>query len=113
MHESTVSRATTNKYMHTPLGVFELKYFFNAGIGGNKGGIDIAGGPLKHKIKQLIEQENPLHPLSDQKIVAILKSQDVVVARRTVAKYREQLDIPASLKRKKDAKAKTMAKRRF
>ena len=101
MHESTVSRVTRNKYMHTPLGTFELKYFFNTGIGGNRGGIDIAGESLKLKIKQLVENENPQRPLSDQKIVEILQTQDIVVARRTVTKYREILNITVSLKRKR------------
>ncbi len=101
VHESTVSRVTTNKYMHTPLGTFELKYFFNTGIGGKNGGIDIASESLKLKIKELIDNENPQKPLSDQKIVDLLKTQDIVVARRTVAKYREILNIPSSSKRKR------------
>ena len=100
MHESTVSRVTSNKYMHTPLGVFELKYFFNTGIGGKRGGIDIASESLRLKIKQLIESEDLHNPLSDQKIVDVLKSQDVVVARRTVTKYREAMGLPSSPKRK-------------
>ncbi len=102
MHESTVSRVTTNKYMHTPIGTFELKYFFNAGIGGDKGGIDIAGETLKLKIKGLIERENPKKPLSDQKIVELLEAEDIVVARRTVAKYREMMNIAASSVRKRE-----------
>lgn len=101
MHESTVSRVTTNKYMHTPIGTFELKYFFNAGIGGKNGGIDIAGETLKLKIKELIDHEDPKKPLSDQKIADLLKQGDVVVARRTVAKYRESMNIPSTTKRKK------------
>jgi RNA polymerase sigma-54 factor len=101
MHESTVSRVTTNKYMHTPLGTFELKYFFNAGIGGKNGGIDIASESLKMKIKELVANEDPRKPLSDQKIVDILKQSDIKVARRTVAKYREILNILPSSKRKK------------
>jgi RNA polymerase sigma-54 factor len=101
MHESTVSRVTTNKYMHTPLGTFELKFFFNAGIGGKNGGIDIASESLKMKIKELVANENPKKPLSDQKIVDILKQSDIKVARRTVAKYREMLNILPSSKRKK------------
>src|SRR5690606_5014152 len=100
MHESTVSRVTTNKYMHTPIGTFELKYFFNAGIGGKNGGIDIAGESLKLKIKELIASEDPRKPLSDQKIADILKKSDIEVARRTVAKYREMLNILPSSKRK-------------
>lgn len=101
MHESTVSRVTVNKYMHTPLGVFELKYFFNSGIGGKNGGVDIAGETLKLKIKGLIEKENPKRPLSDQKIVEILDKDGVVVARRTVAKYREMMGIDPSAQRKR------------
>ncbi len=101
MHESTVSRVTTNKYMHTPIGVFELKYFFNTGIGGKNGGIDIASESLKLKIKELVDNENTRKPLSDQKISEILSTKDIVVARRTVAKYREMMNILPSSKRKK------------
>ncbi len=101
MHESTVSRVTTNKFMHTPIGVFELKYFFNTGIGGKNGGIDIASESLKLKIKELVDNENPKKPLSDQKISEILSVKDIVVARRTVAKYREVMNILPSSKRKR------------
>lgn len=101
MHESTVSRVTTNKYMHTPIGTFELKYFFNAGIGGKNGGIDIASESLKLKIKELVANEDSRKPLSDQKIADILSKSDIKVARRTVAKYRESLSILPSSKRKK------------
>ncbi len=101
MHESTVSRVTTNKFMHTPIGTFELKYFFNAGIGGKNGGIDIASEGLKLKIKELVGNEDPKRPLSDQKISELLSTRDIVVARRTVAKYREMLGILPSSKRKK------------
>jgi RNA polymerase sigma-54 factor len=101
MHESTVSRVTTNKFMHTPIGTFELKYFFNAGIGGKNGGIDIAGESLKLKIKELIPNEDAKRPLSDQKISELLSTRDIVVARRTVAKYRETIGILPSSKRKK------------
>jgi len=100
MHESTVSRVTTNKFMHTPIGVFELKYFFNAGIGGKDGGIDISGEVLKIKIKQLVDNESPKRPLSDQKIAELLSREDVAVARRTVAKYREIMGIASSSQRK-------------
>lgn len=100
VHESTVSRVTNNKYVHTPLGTFELKYFFNAGIGGKNGGIDIAGESLKLKIKELIDNEDRKRPLSDQKIADILSKSDIKVARRTVAKYRESLSILSSSKRK-------------
>jgi RNA polymerase sigma-54 factor len=101
MHESTVSRVTTNKFMHTPIGTFELKYFFNAGIGGKNGGIDIAGESLKLKIKEMIGNEDPKRPLSDQKISELLSTRDIVVARRTVAKYREMMGVAPSSKRKK------------
>lgn len=100
MHESTVSRVTTNKFMHTPIGTFELKYFFNAGIGGKNGGVDIAGESLKLKIKEMIGNEDPRRPLSDQKISELLSTRDIIVARRTVAKYREMLGIAPSSKRK-------------
>lgn len=100
VHESTVSRATTNKYMHTPLGIFELKYFFNSSIGGNNGGVDIASEGLKLKIKELVDQENKKKPLSDQKIVTLLSQDNIIVARRTIAKYREMMEIPSSSKRK-------------
>ena len=100
MHESTVSRVTTNKYMHTPIGLFELKYFFNSGIGGKEGGTDVSSEVLKLKIKELVENENPKKPLSDQKIADLLSRDDVKVARRTVAKYREMLGILSSSKRK-------------
>jgi len=101
MHESTVSRVTTNKFMHTPIGTFELKYFFNAGIGGKNGGIDIAGESLKLKIKEMVGHEDPKRPLSDQKISELLSTKDIIVARRTVAKYREMMGIGPSSKRKK------------
>jgi RNA polymerase sigma-54 factor len=100
MHESTVSRVTTNKYMHTPIGMFELKYFFNTGVGGKNGGIDVSSEVLKLKIKELVANENPKKPLSDQKIATLLSRDDVKVARRTVAKYRELLGIQSSSKRK-------------
>ena len=101
MHESTVSRVTTNKFMHTPIGTFELKYFFNAGIGGKNGGIDIAGESLKLKIKEMIGNEDPKRPLSDQKVSELLSTKDIIVARRTVAKYREMMGIAPSSRRKK------------
>jgi len=100
VHESTVSRVTTNKFVHTSLGTFELKFFFNAGIGGKNGGIDIASESLKLKIKELIACEDRKKPLSDQKIADILSKSDIKVARRTVAKYRETMDILPSSKRK-------------
>ena len=103
MHESTVSRVTNNKYMHTPIGVFELKYFFNAGLGGKQGGVEISNEALKVKLKKIIQSENPMKPFSDQKLSILLSQDDVKVARRTVAKYREILGIESSSKRKKRA----------
>ncbi|MEI8346355.1 MAG: RNA polymerase factor sigma-54 [Pseudomonadota bacterium] len=102
MHESTVSRVTTNKYMHTPMGLFELKYFFNSGLGGKNGSVDISSEALKLKIKALVTNENPKRPLSDQKLAELLSRDDVVIARRTVAKYREMLDIASSAQRKRN-----------
>ncbi len=100
MHECTVSRVTTNKYIHTPQGIFELKYFFNSGIT-NSEGTDIASETIKNKIRQIVSQENPKKPFSDQKLVTMLKQDGVDVARRTVAKYRDMLGILSSSKRKK------------
>jgi len=99
MHESTVSRVTTNKYMHTPHGIFELKYFFNSGITTSDGD-SIASETIKTKIKTLICQENPKKPLSDQDIVQLLKDTNIDIARRTVAKYRELMGIQPSSKRR-------------
>lgn len=101
MHESTVSRVTTNKYVHTPLGVFELKYFFNSGIARSDGGDSLASESVKLKIKGLVSKENPKKPLSDQKIVELLKKEGLQIARRTVAKYRDVLGILPSSQRKK------------
>jgi RNA polymerase sigma-54 factor len=100
MHESTVSRVTTNKYVHTPQGIFELKYFFNSGITRSDGD-DLASEAVKLKIKQIVANEDTKHPHSDQKIVELLAEQNIEIARRTVAKYREQLRIQPSSKRKK------------
>ena len=99
MHESTISRVTTNKYAHTPQGIFELKYFFNSPI--NKvGGGSIASASVLQKIKEIIAGENPRKPYSDEKISQILKQHNINVARRTVAKYREILMVLPSNKRK-------------
>lgn len=100
MHESTVSRVTTNKYVHTPQGIFELKFFFNSSISRMDGDV-IASASVKDKIRQIIKSENPAKPYSDRKMVAILKSSNIDVARRTVAKYREMLGVLPSNKRKK------------
>lgn len=100
MHESTVSRVTTNKYVHTPHGILELKYFFNSRISGTTGD-DLASESIKQKIRHLIEHEDKKSPYSDQKIADILRGEKIDIARRTVAKYREQMKIPPSQKRKK------------
>jgi RNA polymerase sigma-54 factor len=100
MHESTVSRVTTNKYVHTPRGIFELKYFFNSGIS-RVSGSDVASETVKEKVKQIISQESPNSPISDQKIVELLLKENINIARRTVAKYRDMLGILPSSKRKK------------
>ncbi len=99
MHESTISRVTTNKYVHTPQGIYELKYFFNSGINRTDGD-EIASESVKSKIKEIISKENQKKPYSDQKIVELLREQKIDIARRTVAKYREQLGILSSSKRK-------------
>ena len=100
MHESTVSRVTTAKYVHTPQGIFELKYFFNSSIA-RTGGDDIASEAVKNHIKQIVAAEDSKNPYSDQKIVELLKAQGIEIARRTVAKYREVLGVLPSSKRKK------------
>ncbi len=100
MHESTISRVTTNKYVHTPRGIFELKFFFNSGIS-RLHGSDVASESVKEKVKEIISKEDPKHPYSDQKIVELLKKDNIDIARRTVAKYREMLGILPSSKRKK------------
>lgn len=99
MHESTISRVTTNKYAFTPQGIFELKYFFNSSIKRSHGG-DIASASVQDKIRQIIAEENPRKPYSDDKIAKILKGAGIDIARRTVAKYREILGVLPSNKRK-------------
>jgi RNA polymerase sigma-54 factor len=99
VHESTVSRVTTNKYVQCPHGIFELKYFFNAGIQ-RVHGEDLAAEAVKQKIRKLVSEENSKKPLSDQKIVELLRVQNVKIARRTVAKYREAMGIMSSSQRK-------------
>jgi RNA polymerase sigma-54 factor len=99
MHESTISRVTTNKYVHTPQGVFELKFFFNSAIN-SLDGESIASESVKEHIKRIVKSEDKLKPLSDQEIADILKKLNINVARRTVAKYRETLGILPSRKRR-------------
>ncbi len=100
MHESTISRVTTQKYMHTPRGIFELKYFFSSHVSTASGG-ECSSTAIRAIIKKLISAENPKKPLSDSKIAAVLKEQGVNVARRTIAKYREAMSIPPSNERKR------------
>jgi RNA polymerase sigma-54 factor len=99
MHESTVSRVTTNKYVHTPQGIFELKYFFNSSINRFEGEA-IASESVKEKIRRIISAEDPRRPLSDQRIAEMLKSANIDIARRTVTKYREAMLILSSTKRR-------------
>lgn len=99
LHESTISRVTSHKYINTPRGVFELKFFFGSSID-NASGNELASTAIRAKIKEVIRQENPKNPLSDNEIVLLLKNQDINIARRTVAKYREILNIsPTSLRK--------------
>ncbi|HAT36256.1 MAG TPA: RNA polymerase sigma-54 factor, partial [Rhodospirillaceae bacterium] len=102
MHESTVSRVTSNKYIHTPRGTFELKYFFTSAIGGVGGADSHSAESVRHRIKSLIDEENSDSILSDDGIVAILKSDGIDIARRTVAKYREAMKIPSSVQRRRE-----------
>ncbi|MBM4285684.1 MAG: RNA polymerase factor sigma-54 [Deltaproteobacteria bacterium] len=102
MHESTISRVTTGKYIHTPQGVFDLKYFFNSGINMALGD-QIASESVKEKIRQIVQTENPEQPLSDQEIADKLRQDNVIIARRTVAKYRGMLGVLSSSKRKRPA----------
>jgi len=101
MHESTVSRVTSNKYMNTPRGLFEFKYFFTAGISSLDGGEDFSAEAVRHKIKILISEETLKTVNSDDKLVQMLRAQGIDVARRTVAKYRESLGIPSSVERRR------------
>lgn len=100
MHESTISRVTNNKFVHTPRGIFELKYFFNSSVSRSDGD-DMASESVKAMVKEIVGREDPKKPYSDQKIVSFLEEKGVKLARRTVAKYREQLGILPSSKRKK------------
>jgi RNA polymerase sigma-54 factor len=99
MHESTVSRVTTNKYMHTPRGVFEFRYFFSSHVAGDEG--EQSSTAVRAKIRKLVSGEDPDRPLSDSQIAQMLSGEGVTVARRTVAKYREALKIPSSSDRKR------------
>jgi len=100
MHESTISGVTTSKYMQTPQGLFELKYFFNSGISTGEGDF-IASESVKSKIKELVDAEDAKRPYSDQRLAELLSNHNIVIARRTVTKYREMLRIGSSSERKK------------
>ncbi|MBN1297840.1 RNA polymerase factor sigma-54 [bacterium] len=99
MHESTVSRVSTNKYMHTPQGIFEIKFFFHSGLT-SLHGEDVSSIRVKEMIKNLILNENPALPLSDRQIMDTIRHQGITIARRTIAKYREELNIPPSNRRR-------------
>ena len=99
MHESTISRVTTQKYLHSPRGIFELKYFFSSHVN-TEGGGEASSTAIRALVKKLIAAENPAKPLSDSKLTSMLSEQGIMVARRTVAKYRESLSIPPSNQRK-------------
>ena len=111
MHESTVSRVTSGKYMATPLGVFELKYFFNQALGATgmqSSGESHSATTVKYKIKDMINAEDPKDILSDEQIAYLLQRQGIAIARRTVAKYREALNIPTSAQRRRDKRIKSL-----
>ena len=99
MHESTISRVTTQKYLHSPRGVFELKYFFSSHVNTEAGG-ECSSTAIRALIKKLVAAENRAKPLSDSKIAELIAEQGIKVARRTIAKYRESLNIASSSQRK-------------
>jgi len=100
MHESTVSRVTTNKYVHTSRGIFELKFFFNSGVHRAEG-TDLAAESVRQRIHALITAEDARSPLSDETIAQLLRKENIMLARRTVAKYREAMSIPSSSQRRR------------
>ena len=110
MHESTVSRVTSNKFMATPRGIFELKYFFTSAIASTEGGDAHSAEAVRHRIKELIDTEPTKKILSDDKIVALLRADGIDIARRTVTKYREAMRIPSSVQRRRDKSAMTQTK---
>jgi RNA polymerase sigma-54 factor len=105
MHESTVSRVTMNKFMMTPRGMFELRYFFTAAIAGSDDGDAHSAESVRHRIKALIEAETAKDVLSDDALVDALKTEKIEIARRTVAKYRESMNIPSSVERRREKRA--------
>ncbi len=104
MHESTVSRVTSNKFIHTPRGIYELKYFFTTSISSSTGGAAHSSESVRHRIKSLINEESPIKILSDDKLVELLRNNGIDIARRTVAKYRESMNIPSSVQRRREKK---------
>lgn len=112
MHESTISRVTTNKYVATERGIFEMKYFFTTAISSSQGDAGHSAESVRYRIKKLIDEEKASDILSDDKIVEILRADDVDIARRTVAKYREMLKIPSSIQRRRAKKALQLAMRK-
>jgi RNA polymerase sigma-54 factor len=100
LHESTISRATTRKYLRTPRGTFEFKYFFSSGIATDAGG-EASSTAIQAMMRKLIDAANPRSPLSDQRLAELLKSDGIPVARRTVAKYREAMNIRSSNERQR------------
>jgi RNA polymerase sigma-54 factor len=100
MHESTVSRVTTHKYVQTPRGLYELKYFFTSGLESEQG-LDISSMSVKEMIKEMVAQEEPQHPLSDQRLAELLQEKGIQIARRTVAKYREELRLSSASQRRR------------
>jgi RNA polymerase sigma-54 factor len=100
MHESTISRVVSNKYMYTPRGLFPMKYFFHSGVDSARGE-NVSSMVVKERIRKVVEAEDPARPLSDSKIMRTLQKEGIRLARRTVAKYREEMMIPSSDKRKK------------
>ena len=101
MHESTVSRVTSNKYVATPRGIYELKYFFTHAVGGSRGGDTHSAESVRYRIKTLIDGEPPQNVLSDDGLAEVLQKEGIDIARRTVAKYREALGIPSSVQRRR------------
>ncbi|MEE8110690.1 MAG: RNA polymerase sigma-54 factor, partial [bacterium] len=102
MHESTVSRVTTGKYMHTPQGIFELKFFFHSELK-SRFGESTSSVSVKEQIRHLVGEEDPQRPMTDQRIVELLKARNIEIARRTVTKSRKELKIPSASKRKRVA----------
>jgi RNA polymerase sigma-54 factor len=105
MHESTVSRVTANKYMQTPRGVFELRFFFTASIASAEGGDAHSAQAVRHRIREMIDGEDASNVLSDDAIVDVLREDGIDIARRTVAKYREGMNIPSSVQRRREKRA--------